>query len=93
MTNYIFNHYEQANINPNGRAEWVTVKENTKNRKATSANLELATNKETMKFFRNLGSKQEIKRRYTKDGKEIVKIFSYQPSNINYRAVHEYIEV
>lgn len=93
MTNYTYNNYEQSKINPsgNGRAEWVTVKENFKNAKRTSENLELATSKETMKFFRNMGSKQQIKRSY-KNGKEVIKIFSYAPNNLNYRSVHEFIE-
>ena len=93
MTEYIYNYYEQKNINPigNGKAEWVVIKEHIKNAKMTSKNLELATSRETMKFFRNIGSKQQIKRSY-KDDKEIIKIYSYAPNDLNHRAVHEFIE-
>ena len=92
MTDYIYNHYEQKNLNPNGRADWCKTKDFTVNRNRTERNLELATNNDTMRFFRNLGSKQEIKRSYNKEGKETIKIYSYCPTDKTIRTVHEFIE-
>lgn len=59
----------------------------------TDKELEQATSPETLRFFRkNLGSKQEIKRRY-KDGKEIVYIYSYSPIDQNERHLMKYEEI
>ena len=55
-------------------------------------NLRLSTSRDTMKWFRNIGSKQHIKREY-KNGKEIIKIYSYNPHNVNHRNVHIFKEV
>lgn len=55
-------------------------------------NLRLSTSRDTMRWFRNIGSKQHIKREY-KNGKEIIKIFSYNPQDVNHRNVHIYREV
>ena len=93
MTDYIYNLYEQKNLNPNGkRAEWCKTRDITTNGNRTERNLELATSKDTMRFFKNIGSKQEIKRSYNKEGKEIVKIYSYCPTDRTIRTVHEFIE-
>lgn len=54
--------------------------------------LEQSTCPETMRFFRNIGSKQEIRRRY-KNSKEIIDILSYAPNSTTKRTVHHYEEI
>ena len=94
MTQYKYSLYEQKNINPagNGRAEWITIEEQIKDSIRTDYNLNLSISRDTLKFFRSIGSKQEIKRS-KKNGKEIVKIFSYCPGDATIRTVHEYVEI
>ena len=94
MTNYKYSLYEQHNINPagNGRAEWITTREIIKDSDRTERNIELSLSKDTMAHFRSMHSKQQV-RRSKKNGKEIVKIFSYFPNDNNNRTVHEYREV
>lgn len=57
----------------------------------TSENVEIATSPETMRFFRNMGSKQQIKRE-CKNGLEIIKIYSYSLDK-TLRNVHIFTEI
>ena len=94
MTDYMYNLYKQyAYDDGTGRAIWETSKTLIKDSKRTDRNIEIATSKENMKFFKALGSKQKIQRTHNKEGKEVVKIFSYEPHNTAHRTVHEYIEI
>ena len=75
----------------NDRFETDSIKEVT--RQATEENINLSTSRDTLRFFRNIGSKQEVKRSY-KNGKETVKIYSYEPhSNNTKRTVIKYTEI
>ena len=75
----------------NDRFETDSTKEVT--RKVTEENINLSTSRDTLRFFRNIGSKQEVKRSY-KNGKETVKIYSYEPnSNNTKRTVIKYTEI
>ena len=60
---------------------------------ATEENIEVATSRATMKFFRNMGSKQLVKRSRNGKGLQVVKIYSYAPHNNCKRAVHIYNQV
>lgn len=72
--------------------KYETIKTIFDNHKVTQGNVDRATSKETMKFFKAMGSKQRVERRYNKDGNEVIKIFSYAPNDLTLRNVHTYIE-
>lgn len=89
MTKYKFTMEEQQKID--GRFYTQEVKQESIK---TDGELEQATCPETMRFFRRgLGSKQEILRHYTKDGREIVDLFSYCPFDLNKRTRMRYEEM
>ena len=93
MTDYIYSLKYQKKI----AGKWYDTEVTFAGRHATDENVELATSSETLKFFRRLGSKQQVRRtvKKTKDGeyKYVITIYSYQPSDRTVRAKHEYIEV
>lgn len=74
----------------NGR--WQNVRYIFENVDKDEENLRLATSKDTMKWFRRIGSMQHIRREY-KNGKVTIKIFSYNPHDYTHRNVHIFKEV
>ena len=75
----------------NGRFE--TVEEKYMGNEYTEENIQLATSKETLQFFRKtFNSKQKVTTEI-KDGLTVVKIFSYEPNRIDRRTVHIYTEI
>ena len=60
---------------------------------ATEENITIATSRETMKFFRNMGSKQKVTRTKNNKGLKVVKIYSYAPYDNCKRNVHIYNQV
>lgn len=89
MTKYKYTYERQIKID---RRFYTQEIEHTGTR--TERELEQATAPETMRFFRRgLGSRQKIRRRYTKDGREIVYLYSYSPVNENERHLIKYEEM
>lgn len=86
MKEYLHSHVHQEKSN--GRFKTITV--DFKNIIATDKNIALTTDKEALRFFRRRGSKHYVVRRW-KDGKRIIRIYSY--INANYRTVHIYREI
>ena len=75
----------------NGRFE--TIQENDMGNDSTWENIKIATSKDTLKFFRNMGSKQQVKIEI-KNGLTVVKIYSYEPNTNNTkRTLHVYTEI
>ena len=58
----------------------------------TWENIKQATSKDTLKFFRNIGSKQQVKTE-VKNGLYIVKIYSYEPNTTTQRTLHVFTEI
>ena len=91
MTKYNHKILNQRQYYKNGRFETFKTIDMGKNH--TWENIKLATSKDTLKFFRNMGSKQQVKTEI-KDGLTVVKIFSYEPyTNNRQRIVHVYTEI
>ena len=87
MTKYLYTLKEQERYF--GRFETV---EEQKTYTVDEQHLENTICPETMRFFRNIGSKQEIRRRY-KNGKEIIDVLSYAPNSTTKRTVHHFEEI
>ena len=92
MTKYNYNLYKQRNMNPIGNSvpEWVNIEHCIKSER-TEKNIKLAISKEQKEFFTSIGSKQVVKKGKINSKKYGI-IYSYCPSDINLRYVHEYIE-
>ena len=58
----------------------------------TWENIKQANSKDTLKFFRNIGSKQQVKTE-VKNGLYIVKIYSYEPNTTTQRTLHVFTEI
>lgn len=70
-----------------------TLEEEDMGNSYTEENIERATSKETLRFFRKaFDSKQKVTTDI-KDGLEIVKIYSYEPHRTDKRTVHVYTEI
>jgi hypothetical protein len=70
-----------------------TLEETDMGNRFTDENIERATSKETLRFFRKaFDSKQKVTTEI-KDGLEVVKIFSYEPHRTDKRTVHVYTEI
>ena len=89
VTKYNETIYHQQRIN--GR--WHTVDKDDMGDNHTYENIALATCHDTIKFFRRMGSKQQIRTGVTVDGREFTKIFSYSPTDKNYRNVLVFLEI
>lgn len=89
VTKYNETIYHQQKIN--GR--WQTIDRDDMGSNYTYDNVALATCHDTMKFFRRMGSKQQVRTGVTSDGKDIIKIFSYSPCDKNYRNVLVFLEI
>ena len=91
MSKYNHKILKQQKYYKNGRFE--TIEENDMGNNSTWENIKLATSKDTLKFFRNMGSKQQVKTEI-KDGLTVVKIYSYEPNTNNTkRILHVYTEI
>lgn len=89
MTKYLYTYEKQKKVD--GR---FYTQEIENEYTVDSSHLENATSPETMRFFRRgLGSKQEIRRSYLKDGREVIKVFSYNPVKNDERVMHKYVEI
>lgn len=91
MSKYNHKILKQQKYYKNGRFE--TIEESDMGNNSTWENIKLATSKDTLKFFRNMGSKQQIKTEI-KNGLTVVKIYSYEPNTNNTkRTLHVYTEI
>lgn len=91
MTKYNLKILKQRQYFSKGRFETLETKDMGNN--YTWENIKIATSNDTLKFFRNMGSKQQVKTEI-KNGLTIVKIFSYEPyTNNKIRTVHVYTEI
>ena len=91
MSKYNHKILKQQKYYKNGRFE--TIEENDMGNNSTWENIKIATSKDTLKFFRNMGSKQQVKTEI-KDGLTVVKIYSYEPNTNNTkRILHVYTEI
>ena len=91
MSKYNHKMLHQVKYYKNGRFE--TTKEYDMGNNSTWENIKIATSKDTLKFFRNMGSKQQVKIEI-KDGLTVVKIYSYEPNTNNTkRTLHVYTEI
>lgn len=91
MSKYNLKLLKQQKYFKNGRFE--TIQEKDMGNDSTWENIKLATSKDTLKFFRNMGSKQQVKIEI-KNGLTVVKIYSYEPNTNNTkRTLHVYTEI
>ena len=91
MSKYNHKMLHQVKYYKNGRFETLETIDMGNNH--TWENIKIATSKDTLKFFRNMGSKQQVKTE-VENGLMIVKIFSYEPyTNNRQRIVHVYTEI
>lgn len=91
MANFNLKLLKQIQYNPHAKFETLEIKD--MGNKHTWENINLATSKETLKFFRNIGSKQKVTREI-KNGLTVIKIYSYEPNTNNTsRSVHVYTEI
>lgn len=91
MSKYNHKILKQQKYYKNGRFE--TIEEKNMGNNSTWENIKLATSKDTLKFFRNMGSKQQVKIEI-KNGLTVVKIYSYEPNTNNTkRALHVFTEI
>ena len=91
MSKYNHKILKQQKYYKNGRFE--TIQENDMGNNLTWENIKLSTSKDTLKFFRNMGSKQQVKIEI-KNGLTVVKIYSYEPNTNNTkRTLHVYTEI
>ena len=91
MSKYNLKLLKQQKYFKNGRFE--TIQENDMGNNSTWENIKLATSKNTLKFFRNMGSKQQVKIEI-KNGLTVVKIYSYEPNTNNTkRILHVFTEI
>lgn len=89
MTRYLHSLLEQEWID----GKWTTTHVCWHGINATEENVEMATSRKTMKFFRNMGSKQLVTRNKNGKGLRVIKIYSYAPYNNCRRNVHVYNQV
>lgn len=91
MSKYNLKILKQQKYYKGGRFE--TIQEKDMDNNSTWENIKLATSKDTLKFFRNMGSKQQVKIEI-KNGLTVVKIYSYEPNTNNTkRTLHVYTEI
>lgn len=90
MTKYNHKILKQAQYFKGGKFETLETIDLGNNH--TWDNIKLATSKDTLKFFRNMGSKQQVKTE-VKNGLYIVKIYSYEPHTTTKRQLHIFTEI
>lgn len=91
MTKFNLKLLKQVQYNP--RIKFETLETKDMGNEFTWENINLATSKETLKFFKNIGSKQKVTREI-KNGLTIIKIYSYEPNTNNTsRSVHVFTEI
>lgn len=91
MSKYNLKFLKQEQYFKGGKFE--TLEEKDMGNKSTWENIQLATSKETLQFFRKtFNSKQRVTTEI-KDGLTVVKIYSYEPYRTDKRTVHVYTEI
>jgi hypothetical protein len=91
MTKYNLKLLKQKQYYKGGKFE--TVETTDLGNGNTWENIKLATSKDTLKFFKSIGSKQQVKTE-VKNGLYVVKIYSYEPNTNNTsRILHVYTEI
>ena len=90
MSKYNLKFLKQEQYFKGGKFE--TLEEKDMGNNSTWENIQLATSKDTLKFFRNIESKQRVTTEI-KDGLTVVKIYSYEPYRTDKRTVHVYTEI
>lgn len=73
--------------------KWYTIGEDNLGDNHTIDNWNRATSYETLRWFRSIGSKQRIKVRVNSKGKYVRDIYSYCPSDKDYRDLIRFTEL
>lgn len=73
--------------------KWYTVEESNLGDDRTIDNWNMATSYETLRWFGRTGSKQRVKVRVNSKGKYIRDIYSYSPTDNNYRSLIRFTEL
>lgn len=91
MSKYNLKMLKQEQYYKGGKFE--TIEEKDMGNNHTWENIQLATSKDTLKFFRkSFHSKQKVLTEI-KNGLTVVKIYSYEPNSNTKRSLHVYTEI
>jgi len=90
MSKYNLKMLKQEQYYKGGKFE--TLEEKDMGNDNTWENIQQATSRETLKWFRSIGSKQKVTTEI-KNGLTVVKIYSYEPYRTDKRSLHVYTEI